>query len=148
MSTRPNSWNDDCKGENSRGILKISDLHTLFTPQNAKSVNFVYNSCHITIIMSPRCQNRNIPCIAIHRCLPPALPIGRRDKNGHDATTRCRMASYAIAWSSWNSAPSGQLHLLRRKEQGSSPVLKGSLGKKIRSYNRRWESAQRPPTCG
>jgi len=39
MLTRPSSWNYDLKGKNSQWILQISDLHTLFTPPNAKSAN-------------------------------------------------------------------------------------------------------------
>ena len=72
----------------------------MFTPLSAKSVNFVYSYCHIRMILLPRCSNRNIPCVAIHHCPLPALPIGRRGKNGHDPTMRCRMASCGIAWNS------------------------------------------------
>ena len=45
-----------------------------------------------------------------------------------------------IAYLGYKIYPSGAIGL-RLKEQGSSP-------EKIRSYLRRWESAQRPPTCG
>jgi len=49
------------KHEQFRGSLKRSDVHTLFIPAVAKSVNFVCNSCHTQMAMFSRQQKWKYP---------------------------------------------------------------------------------------
>jgi len=151
MNTRRGSCKNSCKDENYRWIPQKFDLHTLFTPLSAKSVNLVYKSCDILTAIFSRFQNRNIPCVTIHPHPSPALPIGRHGQERHDATRhRVELSPFwqidklypdeSIRISS-ESIRRMKLKLRRLREQGSSYT-------KIRSYLRRWESTLRPPTCG
>ena len=87
----------------------------------------------ITFYPSPRpCGKRKMDP---HACVPKRT---MECKNGHDAM-RHRI-ELPVFWRTDHLYPDEPIGL-RLKEQGSSP-------EKIRSYLRKWESAQRPPICG